>query len=141
MQNRENLDLWIEYLHNFGPYVLASASDANYFREQLKKAPAPQAVYALRPLAPTPSPRVITASGEMMWPTTCRRISQYFRYRHSGIDIACGFGQEIYAADDGTVERAQGGWNGGYGVMIEIDHGNGKRTLYGHLSSLFVKAG
>ena len=42
MQNRENLDLWIEYLHNFGPYVLASASDANYFREQLKKAPAPQ---------------------------------------------------------------------------------------------------
>lgn len=98
-----------------------------------------QPTYALRSLYQAPAPRVVS-TGSLLWPTSCRRITQYFRYRHSGVDIACGYGQPIYAADSGRVIKARGGWNGGYGVTIEIDHGN-TQTLYGHLSNLYVKVG
>lgn len=108
-----------------------------------KVAPAP--TYVVRtitqPSVSAPIAPKVVATGNMIWPTECRRISQYYGYRHTGADIACGFGKEIYAADDGTVTKAQAGWNGGYGTMITIDHGNGKQSLYGHLSTLFVKAG
>ena len=103
-----------------------------------------QPTYSLRAVTPAPSVRpvtkVVTESG-MTWPNSCRRISQYYGWRHSGIDIACPYGSTIYAADSGTVISAEGGWNGGYGIMIVIDHGNGLQTLYGHLSKLFVKIG
>jgi len=96
--------------------------------------------YSFRNIVSPPAPRVVS-SGSMIWPANCRRITQYFRYRHSGVDIACSYGQPVYAVDSGRVIRARGGWNGGYGVVIEIDHGNGQQTLYGHLSSLYVKVG
>lgn len=83
----------------------------------------------------------VAASGKMVWPNSCRYISQYYRWGHSGLDIACPFGSALYAADAGRVIKAQGGWNGGYGNMIIIDHGNGVKTLYGHLSVLYVQVG
>lgn len=83
----------------------------------------------------------ITSSGKMIWPTDCRRITQYFHLGHTGIDIACGMGHKIYAADSGKIIKAQGGWNGGYGLMIIIDHGNGLQTLYGHLSKIYYGVG
>lgn len=43
------------------------------------------------------------------------------------------------ASDNGTIVEA--GWKGGYGNAVVIDHGNGTRTLYGHLSSINVKKG
>jgi len=59
---------------------------------------------------------------------------------HSGIDLAGPSGTPIYATADGVVERA--GWNsGGYGNLIEIDHGRGIETRYGHLSKVLVKDG
>jgi len=82
-----------------------------------------------------------TGSGKMLWPNSCRRITQYFGWRHSGLDIACPFGSAIHSADGGTVIKAQGGWNGGYGNYIIIDHGNGIQTVYGHLSKIYVGAG
>ena len=45
----------------------------------------------------------------------------------------------VRATANGTVETA--GWNGGYGKMVEIDHGNGFSTRYGHLSEIDVKVG
>ena len=51
---------------------------------------------------------------------------------HHGIDIGRG-GGTIVAAGDGTVIRADYGWNGGYGNIIVIDHGNGLTTLYAHI--------
>ncbi|HEY1144182.1 MAG TPA: M23 family metallopeptidase [Sphingomicrobium sp.] len=59
---------------------------------------------------------------------------------HPGIDLAGPYGTPIYATADGTVLRA--GWNnGGYGNLIEIDHGRGIATRYGHLSAVLVHAG
>jgi murein DD-endopeptidase MepM/ murein hydrolase activator NlpD len=45
----------------------------------------------------------------------------------------------VHATADGTVKVA--GWDGGYGNLVEIDHGNGLSTRYGHLSHINVKVG
>jgi murein DD-endopeptidase MepM/ murein hydrolase activator NlpD len=59
---------------------------------------------------------------------------------HAGIDLAGPAGTPIYATADGTVQRA--GWNGGgYGNLIELDHGRGIQTRYGHLSQVLVRPG
>ena len=58
---------------------------------------------------------------------------------HQGIDIAAAKGTPIYAAAKGRVVRA--GWVAGYGLTIEIDHGYGYRTLYGHASQLMARRG
>ncbi len=59
--------------------------------------------------------------------------------RHHGIDMAGWWKTPIYASADGTVIKA--GRNGAYGNFIEIDHGNGFRSRYGHLSKIKVKKG
>ncbi|HUG46755.1 MAG TPA: M23 family metallopeptidase [Sphingomicrobium sp.] len=59
---------------------------------------------------------------------------------HAGIDLAGPTGTPIHATADGVVARA--GWNsGGYGNIIEIDHGRGITTRYAHLSKMNVQAG
>ena len=80
-------------------------------------------------------------AGKMNWPTTSKKLTQYFRgWRHSGIDIGVKTGNPIYAAEDGIVITS--GWNsGGYGYYIIIDHGDGLQTLYGHNSELLLKKG
>ena len=87
-------------------------------------------------------------TGSFRWPTS-GRISSYFGGRkspggigstnHKGIDIAVPRGTPIYAADGGTVTYA--GWMSGYGYLVQIDHGNGYVTRYGHNSSLTVSVG
>ncbi len=58
---------------------------------------------------------------------------------HEGIDISATKGTSIFAAAKGRVVRA--GWIVGYGLTIEIDHGFGYSTLYGHASKLIVQQG
>lgn len=83
---------------------------------------------------------VVNTGTKLLWPTSAKRISQYYSWRHSGLDIAGPVGTPIYAAESGTVETA--GWNrGGYGYYIIINHGNGMKTLYGHASKLYVVSG
>ena len=87
-------------------------------------------------------------TGSFHWPTS-GRISSYFGGRkspggigstnHKGIDIAVPRGTPIYAADGGTVTYS--GWMSGYGYLVQIDHGNGYVTRYGHNSSLTVNVG
>lgn len=77
------------------------------------------------------------------------RISSTYGYRthpitgtkkfHKGLDIAAPQGNSVYAFADGKVIEA--GWNGGYGNWILIDHGNGLKSGYGHLSKISVKTG
>ncbi|MEA3449577.1 MAG: M23 family metallopeptidase [Patescibacteria group bacterium] len=85
-------------------------------------------------------PNAVPASGNKMnWPTASGRISQYYSWRHHGLDIANNIGTAIYAADAGTIEVL--GWGTGYGNQIVIDHGGGKKTRYAHLSKFYVKRG
>jgi murein DD-endopeptidase MepM/ murein hydrolase activator NlpD len=58
---------------------------------------------------------------------------------HTGIDLRGETGEPVHATANGKVSIA--GWDGGYGRMIEIDHGNGFSTRYGHLSEIDVKVG
>lgn len=59
---------------------------------------------------------------------------------HPGIDIANSIGTPIVATADGIVTGS--GWNsGGYGNMVQIDHGNGIVTIYGHTSQVLVSSG
>ena len=58
---------------------------------------------------------------------------------HAGLDIDGERGDAVFAPATGTVTEA--GWKGGYGQMIEIEHGNGLVTRYGHLSRVDVEAG
>ncbi len=80
-----------------------------------------------------------------IWPTTGVVTSPYgLRWGgtdfHPGIDIANDMGTPIVATADGVVIVA--GWNsGGYGNMVDIDHGNGIMTRYGHASQVVVSAG
>lgn len=60
------------------------------------------------------------------------------RANHKGLDMAGPIGTPIYATADGIVGRAQ--WLGGYGNYVEINHGNGIQTRYGHMSRLNVDA-
>lgn len=58
---------------------------------------------------------------------------------HAGMDIDGNRGDLVAAPGNGTVVTA--GWEGGYGNLIEIDHGNGLTTRYGHLSRIGVQVG
>lgn len=90
-----------------------------------------------------PSSATADPGTKLLWPTTTRHITQYYGWRHTGLDIASRESPPIFAAESGTVTRvsSNGSWNGGYGNMIIIDHGNGLQTLYGHLKTLFVGVG
>lgn len=58
---------------------------------------------------------------------------------HSGLDFEVEYGQPVKATAEGRVVSA--GWSGGYGNMVEIDHGGGLSTRYGHMSAIAVAVG
>ena len=58
---------------------------------------------------------------------------------HTGLDFRDEYGAPVRATAPGKVVTAE--WSGGYGRMVEIDHGNGITTRYGHLSKILVKEG
>jgi len=67
--------------------------------------------------------------------------------QHNGLDLANPNGGFVYAAADGWISSAD--WRGGYGIAVEIDHGEGVRSFYAHMSDadpnlrpgVFVAAG
>jgi murein DD-endopeptidase MepM/ murein hydrolase activator NlpD len=58
---------------------------------------------------------------------------------HTGVDFRASMGDPVRVTANGKVASA--GWAGGYGRMVEVDHGNGLSTRYGHLSQIDVKVG
>jgi murein DD-endopeptidase MepM/ murein hydrolase activator NlpD len=63
----------------------------------------------------------------------------HFTRFHAGIDIGASWGSPIVAAADGRVIRA--GWAGGYGREVQIAHGGGLVSLYGHMSQIAAEPG
>ncbi len=89
----------------------------------------------------TPPPSAPSSHARFIWPTTSRKINQYFRGRyHTGVDIEGDYSSPIYAAAAGRVVYAAYD-SSGYGLHVVIDHGNGYETLYGHASKVFVSRG
>ncbi len=88
------------------------------------------------------------ASKPSIWPTA-GEVTSRFGWRnsptgggsdfHPGIDIATDIGTPIVATADGVVVQSE--WAGGYGNMVQVDHGNGIATLYGHTSQMLVHSG
>lgn len=82
-------------------------------------------------------------SGQFAWPAEGGYISSKMGYRwgrqHEGIDIARPSGYTIKASDNGVVEAA--GWDGTYGNRVIVNHQNGYKTTYAHLSSISVSVG
>ena len=121
-------------------------SELKLQREQLALYTVPESsgetVYDLSKFGGNPSANLSMPS---IWPTVGVVTSPYgLRWGgtdfHPGIDIANDMGTPIVATADGVVEYA--GWNsGGYGNMVDINHGNGMLTRYGHASQVVVSAG
>ena len=80
-------------------------------------------------------------AGVFQMPCNTCFYTQYYNARHYAVDIQTRGGGPIFAAEDGTIIRADFGWNGGYGNVIEVDHGNGLVTLYAHNRDIYVKVG
>jgi len=73
------------------------------------------------------------------WPADAHSLSgNGYGPGHLGIDITADTGANVYAAGAGIVTQAQGGYNYGYGNVVQIDHGNGYVTVYAHLSQINV---
>jgi len=73
------------------------------------------------------------------WPANSHALSgNGYGPGHLAIDIQANEGEPVYAAASGVVTMAQGGWNYGYGNVVQIDHGNGYVTVYAHLSQYNV---
>ena len=86
--------------------------------------------------APHTMPSIWPAAGYVSSPYGLRFNGTEF---HQGIDIAADMGAPIVATADGVVTAA--GWNGGYGNMVDVDHGGGIVTRYGHASAVAVTVG
>lgn len=135
-----------------GPYVkpsvgnISSSLDSltervNYSRERLghiKEAIEQKNAYnAYLAAMEAVTPSIWPTSGDVSSPYGMRWGGSDF---HPGIDIANDYGTPIMAAADGYVIEA--GWDdGGYGNKVDISHGNGIRTRYGHAQSVIVSAG
>ena len=93
-------------------------------------------------LAQGPSSPAFSApgGGQFIWPAG-GTLTQYFAWYHPGIDIASRSAPGIAASDGGTVVMA--GWpdGQGYGNRVVLDHGNGYRSMYAHLSNVYVSVG
>lgn len=125
-----------------GPYVPASFADAGTFERQLHRVSVARShldrltrTLARVPIRKPMSGDVETTSGYGM------RIDPFLRApaMHTGLDFRGEVGDPVRATAAGSVTHA--GWNGGYGKMVEIDHGNGFSTRYAHLFSIDVEVG
>jgi hypothetical protein len=88
-------------------------------------------------------------ANQLGMPLNSSDITSSFGYRadpftgetkfHAGTDFGAAMGDSVFATGDGKVVQA--GENGGYGLSVTIDHGNGLETLYGHLSEILTSVG
>lgn len=94
--------------------------------------------------------RGVYSDSQFIWPVpSCTLLTSPYGYRihpildyerlHAGLDIGAKFGEEIIAADGGTVLIAE--YSDSYGNFVLIDHGDRYSTAYGHMSEIAVESG
>ena len=142
--NMSQLEAATPKSHVGGPYipVRAPAANANDFDKQLYRVALSRAhVDKLnRTLAMVPYRKPVVGEIELSSGFGVRNDPFVGRpAMHTGLDFRASTGDPARATADGRVINA--GWSGGYGRMVEIDHGNGLATRYGHLSKIDVKVG
>ncbi|MBP9821263.1 MAG: peptidoglycan DD-metalloendopeptidase family protein [Candidatus Pacebacteria bacterium] len=92
-------------------------------------------------IAKTSASGAAPSSGYYIKPTN-GRLTQGFHGPYQAIDVGAPIGTPIYAAAAGRVIVSKSsGYNGGYGLMVIIQHDNGSQTLYAHMSKVFAKVG
>jgi len=119
------------------PQSGASAFDRQLYRVNLARAQVAQYSHTLS-VVPVRKP----VAGEVDMSSPFGMRMDPFNGRpaiHTGIDLRGEMGEPAHATANGRVTIA--GRDGGYGNMVEIDHGNGLSTRYGHLSKIEVKVG
>jgi murein DD-endopeptidase MepM/ murein hydrolase activator NlpD len=125
-----------------GPFVPASAMPAGTFERQLYRIQIArgQVDRLRRAFASVPVRKPVIGDIDMS-SGFGMRIDPFIRApaMHTGIDFRGETGEPVRAAAAGTITVA--GPNGGYGKMVEIDHGNGLTTRYAHLSEVGVSVG
>jgi murein DD-endopeptidase MepM/ murein hydrolase activator NlpD len=126
-----------------GPFVpLTLRKDASTFERQLYRVNVARAQFDRfnRTLVAVPVRKPIAGEADLSSGFGVR-MDPFLRSpaMHSGLDFRSSTGDAVRVTANGRVESA--GWNGGYGKMIEIDHGNGFSTRYAHLSEIEVKVG
>lgn len=127
-----------------GPYVplRAPRGNASAFERQIYRINVARAEIARyhQALVTVPVRKPITGPVDMTSPFGVRLDPFLGKPAiHTGIDLRGETGDPVHVTASGRVTRA--GWAGGYGNMIEVDHGNGLSTRYGHLSKIEVKVG
>jgi murein DD-endopeptidase MepM/ murein hydrolase activator NlpD len=115
----------------------ASAFDRQFYRINVARA---QIDRYMRALVAVPVRKPVVGEVDMSSPFGMRMDPFLGRPAvHTGIDLRGEYGEPVHATATGHVTIA--GREGGYGNMVEINHGNGLATRYGHLSQIDVKVG
>lgn len=115
------------------------SSDSSSQSSSQSRTSGQSALSAVKDVVSSPQPKTQTVSDKMHWPTPGHRITQYYSWRHHGLDVADNIGTPLYAAESGVVEFV--GWSRGYGNNIVINHGGGKKTRYAHMHQFYVSRG
>ncbi|MEE2698877.1 MAG: peptidoglycan DD-metalloendopeptidase family protein [Pseudomonadota bacterium] len=126
-----------------GPFIAAESENMpgndlkislDNLEHQLSLREALQSVMKKIPLAPPLNSYYITSSfGKRRDPINKRWAAHY------GLDLGSPFNSRVYSTAPGVVSFA--GWKGKYGKLVEIDHGSGIKTRYGHLNKFSIKKG
>lgn len=107
---------------------------------QIARTPSPTPIIdIIKDAFDTPSSSPEADSSDMIWPTSGKVITQYWGWRHTGLDIDGHYDSPIYASEDAVVEVS--GWGTGYGIQAVLNHENGFKTRYAHMSKIFVAVG
>jgi murein DD-endopeptidase MepM/ murein hydrolase activator NlpD len=125
-----------------GPFVLASANNVSSFEKQMFRIRQARGNVDRLTKALTAVPIRKPMAGELESTSGFGMRSDPFirsLAMHTGLDFRADTGEAARATAAGTVTIA--GWNGGYGKMVEVDHGNGFTTRYAHLSAIDVEVG
>lgn len=124
-----------------GPFVAVKGADGLFERDLAAAQSAVATLDGLRRALPT-TPLRKPLSGDLQLTSTFGYRTDPFFGRpalHSGVDLREEYGASVRATAAGVVAAA--GPNGGYGNMVEVDHGGGLSTRYAHLSAISVAPG